>query len=179
MTRFAFLTAALALCASSAFAANELSNRLAPGFALPDGQFKTHDLNDYRGKVVIVNIMRTTCPHCTAFSKVLDAAETKYAGQVKILAFVNPPDNQAAVKRYLIANSLSTTLLFDCGQAAASYLKVTPQNPSFEVPHFFVIDQKGMIREDYGYNMLSKGIFEGDSIYKILDKYVSKPVQAD
>jgi peroxiredoxin len=179
MTRFAASIAALALCASTAFAAGELSNRQAPGFALPDVQFKTHDLNDYKGKVVIVNIMRTTCPHCTAFSKILDAAEKKYAGQVKILGIVNPPDSQDAVKRYLLTNNLSTTLLFDCGQMAASYLKVTPQNPSFEVPHFFVIDQKGAIREDYGYNLLSKSIFEGDAIYKILDKYVSKPAQAD
>ena len=179
MTRFAFLTAALALCASSAFAANELSNRRAPGFALPDLNFKIHDLGDYSGKVVIVTILRTTCPHCTTFNKILNEAEKKYAGQVKILGVVNPPDNQTSVKRYQLANGISTTLLFDCGQMAASYLKVTPQNPSIEVPHFFVIDQKGMIREDYGYNMLSKTVFEGDAIYKILDKYVSKPVQAD
>lgn len=179
MTRIAVLTAAAALLASSAFAANELSNRRAPGFALPDIQYKVHDLNEYAGKVVIVNIMRTTCPHCTAFSKILSEAEKKYAGQVKVLAIVNPPDNQAAVRRYTMANGIASAILFDCGQMAASYLKVTPQNPSFEVPHFFVIDQKGMIREDYGYNMLSKTIFEGDAIYKILDKYVSKPVQAD
>lgn len=179
MTRLAILTAALALFASSAFSANELSNRRAPGFALPDIQYKLHDLNDYAGKVVIVNIMRTSCPHCTAFSKVLNAAEKKYAGQVKVFSIVNPPDNQAAVRGYTMANGISSTILFDCGQMAASYLKVTPQNPSFEVPHFFVIDGKGMIREDYGYNMLTKSVFEGDAIYKILDKYVSKPVQAD
>ncbi|MEZ5363941.1 MAG: TlpA disulfide reductase family protein [Bryobacterales bacterium] len=179
MTRFAFVTAVLALCASSAFAANELSNRLAPGFALPDLEFKTHDLADYRGKVVVVTIMRTTCPHCTEFNKVLNEAEKKYGGQLKVIGIVNPPDNQQSVKRYLLANGLQTTLLFDCGQMAASYLKVTPQNPTIEVPHFFVIDQKGMIREDYGYNMLSKPVFEGTAIYKILDKYVSKPVQAD
>jgi peroxiredoxin len=179
MTRRAVLTAPLALCASSAFGANELSNRRAPGFSLPDLELKNHDLNDYAGKVVVVNVMRTACPHCTEFSKVLQAAEKKYAGQVKVLSFVNPPDNQASVKRYQIANGISTTMLFDCGQASASYLKVTPQNPSFEVPHFFVIDQKGIIREDYGYNMLSKSTFQGEAIYKILDKYLSKRVQAD
>ena len=179
MSRFAVFAIAAALLAAPCFAANELSNRRAPGFSLPDIQFRLHDLNDYAGKVVIVNIMRTTCPHCTEFSKVLNAAEKKYAGQVKVLHFVNPPDNQAAVRRYTMTHGVSSTILFDCGQAAASYLMVTPQNPSFEVPHFFVIDQKGMIREDYGYNTLSKGAFEGDGVYKILDKYVSKPVQAD
>ena len=163
----------------SAYPAGQLSNRRAPGFALPDSQFKIHDLGDYQGKVVVVNIMRTTCPHCATFSKVLDAAEKKYAGQVKVLSLVNPPDNQGMVAQYKTQTGISTTMLFDCGQAAASYLKVTPQNPSFEVPHFFVIDQKGMIREDYGYNLLSKNIFEGNAIYGILDKYVSKSAQAD
>ena len=65
--------------------------------------------------------------------------------------------------------------MFDCGQVAASYLQVTPSNPSVDVPHFFVIDKDGMIREDYGYNQLQKDLFEGEGIYKILDKYVSKP----
>ncbi len=179
MTRLAVLAAVAALLAVPAFAANELSNRRAPGFSLPDIQYKSHDLSDYAGKVVVVNIMRTTCPHCTSFSKVLNAAEKKYAGQLKVLHIVNPPDNQSAVRRYTMANGISSTILFDCGQMAASYLKVTPQNPSFEVPHFFVVDQKGMIREDYGYNALSKGVFEGDGVYKILDKYVSKPARAD
>ncbi len=165
--------------APAAVSAAGLSDRRAPGFALPDLDFKIHDINDYLGKVVVVDVMRTGCPHCAVFSKRLEAAEKKFAGKVKILQVVNPPDNQNSVKGYLEKNALSTTVLFDCGQMAASYLKITPQNPSFEVPHFFVIDGKGMIREDYGYNMLSKSIFEGEAIYKILDKYVSKPVQAD
>jgi peroxiredoxin len=103
--------------------------------------------------------MRTGCPHCAVFSKNLAAAEKKFAGKVKILQVVNPPDNQASVKGYLEKNAISTTILFDCGQMAASYLKVTPQKPTFEVPHFFVIDDKGWIREDHGYNMLSRGLF--------------------
>lgn len=175
-----FLTAALALAAlPAAFAAGELSNRRAPGFSLPDSDLRQHDIADYRGKVVVVEVMKTTCPHCTTFTKILNEAEKKYAGQVKVLAIVHPPDNQASVKKYLADNGLDTTILFDCGQVAASYLKIGPTRPSFEVPHFFVVDGSGRIVEDYGYGMLYKGIFEGDGIYKILDKYVSKPVAAD
>lgn len=175
MRRRSFLSAlALPLAPTAAFAAGTLSNRRAPGFALPDSEFKTHDLNDYAGKVVVVDIMRTGCPHCAVFSKRLAEAEAKFAGKVKVLQVVNPPDNQNSVKGYVEKNGLTTTVLFDCGQMAASYLKITPQKPSFEVPHFFVIDGKGWIREDHGYNMLSRGLFEGNGIEAILERYVPK-----
>lgn len=175
------LLAASLLLASTALlsAAGELSDRRAPGFALPDADMKYHDLADFRGKTVIVNIMKTQCPHCTTFSKVLQRAQDRYGARLKVLSVVNPPESQAAVKKYLAENDLSTTILFDCGQMAASYLKLGPQNPSFDVPHFFVIDEAGMIREDYGYHMLSKRIFEGDGLFEILDKYVSEGETAD
>ena len=76
-------------------------------------------------------------------------------------------------------NQLSSPILFDCGQVAASYLKITPQNPSIQVPHFFVIDGEGMIREDYGHNPSHHEIFEGQGIFKILDKYVQRPALAE
>ena len=163
---------------AGAFGAGSLSNRRAPGFALPDLQLNYHDLADYRGRVVVVNIMNVGCPHCTAFSKVLDAAEKKYGPRLKALSIVNPPDNQNAVRGYLIKNQISTTILFDCGQASASYLKIDASNPTFDVPHFFVIDQEGAIREDYAYNPLQRSVFESEGLYKILDKYVSKPAGA-
>jgi len=55
----ALLLAALSL---PAFSAGELSNRRAPGFALPDVNVNYHDLADYRGKVVLLDILQTSCP---------------------------------------------------------------------------------------------------------------------
>lgn len=177
--RARFLTVAMLLgFSAAAFGANTLSNRRAPGFALPDLQLKYHDLADYRGRVVIVNVMQTSCPHCRLFSKILHAAEKKYGSRLKVLSVVNPPDNQNTVRGYLAANAISTTMLFDCGQATASYLKISPSKPSFDVPHFFVIDRDGMIREDYGYNVLERDIFAGDGLDKILDRYVAKSPDA-
>ena len=72
----------------------------------------------------------------------------------------------------------SQLILFDCGQATASYMKLGPSNPNFDVPHFFLIDQKGWIVEDYGYNELNKGIFEGEDLFRILEKYLGKPATA-
>ena len=55
----------IGLLASAAllFASGELSGRRAPGFSLPDLQGQQHDLQDYRGKIVIVDIIQTTFPH--------------------------------------------------------------------------------------------------------------------
>jgi peroxiredoxin len=169
------LLGGLVLTAIVALGAGELSDRRAPGFSLPDVNFEQHDLYDFRGKVVVLNIMKTTCPHCRVLSKVLNAAEARYGGAVKVLSIVHPPDSLAKVQAYLKDNNLSTTILFDSGQVAASYLKLTPQNPSFATPHLFIIDQEGQIREDYGYEPLARNIFEGDGIYGILNRYVKPP----
>lgn len=169
------LLGALFLTAIVAFGAGELSGRRAPGFSLPDVNFKQHDLYDFRGKVVVLNIMKTTCPHCRVLSKVLNEAEEHYGGAVKVLSIVHPPDGLDKVQAYLKDNNLATTILFDSGQVAASYLKLTPQNPRFETPHLFIIDQEGQIREDYGYEPLARNVFEGDGIYGILNRYVKPP----
>ena len=56
------------VCASALMASGELSGRRAPGFSLPDMNLKQYDLQDYRGKIVLINIMQTRCAHCATFS---------------------------------------------------------------------------------------------------------------
>jgi peroxiredoxin len=165
---------------TTVWAANELSSRRAPGFSLPDGNIKQHDLADYRGKVVLLNFMKTDCPHCGAFSKVLAAAQEKYGDRLQVLSVVNtPPETQKTVQGYLAEHGIDLLMLFDCRQVAYSYFKLSPQRKSFEVPHFFVIDRRGWIREDYGYNVLNRGIFEEDDLFPIIERYIAKPARAD
>lgn len=63
----------LALLAASLLlpAAGEFSNRRAPGFSLADSRFRQHDTQDYRGKVLLVDIMLTTCPECDRLADTL------------------------------------------------------------------------------------------------------------
>lgn len=153
--------------------AGELSGRRAPGFSLPDLSMRQHDLADYRGKVIIVNFMRTDCTHCNAFARALAEVEAKHKDGLQLLQVVNPPaDTSTTVQDFLIRNLISQLFLFDSGQVATAYLKLSPENPSFDVPHFFVIDKEGMIQEDYGYNPLSRGIFEAEVLEKIVKKYL-------
>ncbi|HTT64465.1 MAG TPA: TlpA disulfide reductase family protein [Bryobacteraceae bacterium] len=157
------------VCAGALLASGELSGRRAPGFSLVDMTFKQHDPQDYRGKILIVDIMQTSCPHCVTLSGVLEEVVAKYHGQVAVLSIVNPPDTTATVRRYVTEHKVSVPILFDCGQVSASYFKATPQTADINVPHIFLIDAQGMIRNDYSYSPLTRGVFEGRDLFTELD----------
>lgn len=123
--------------------------RRAPGFSLLDVvSLRQHDIQDYRGKVVLIDIMRTDCPHCQELTKTLEQVKAKYGDRIQILSVVNPPDNQTTVKKYIADFKLTNPILFDCGQMAVSYLQVGPKNPRVSVPHLFIVDKAGMIHKD-------------------------------
>jgi peroxiredoxin len=140
---------ALLALAATTFA-GDLSNRLAPGFSLPDLDLVQHDLNEQRGKVVLLELMKTDCPACSRVSATLKQAAAKYSGRIAVMAIVVPPDNQSTVRSYALRHMLTYPVLFDCGQVVSSYLKVGPSNPRITLPHLFLIDKSGTIREDWG-----------------------------
>jgi len=167
----------IGLLASAAllFGSGELSGRRAPGFSLPDIHAQQHDLQDYRGKIVLLDVIQTNCPHCARLADILERVHGKYAGKVVVLTLAIPRDTQATVAKFIEDHKVSTPILFDCGQVAASYLKVTPQNPTVNVPHLFMIDGQGMIRNDYGYDFDTKNIFEGDGLDIEIDRLLAGP----
>jgi peroxiredoxin len=167
MTRWRWLALGLAV---QLWAAGELSNRRAPGFSLPDIELRQHDLADYRGRIVLLDIMRTECPHCQTLSRTLEKVKQRYGDKVAILSIVNPPDNVDMVRAYIRQNKITTPILFDCGQVAASYMKATPQRPSVNVPHLFIIDANGWIVNDYAYTPQNRAIFEGRALFDELDR---------
>jgi peroxiredoxin len=157
------------VCAAKLVVAGELSNRRAPGFSLVDMAFTQYDPQDYRGRILLVDFIQTRCLHCGEFSEILQEVGTTYAGKVAVLSITNPPDNAVTVKQYIADHKLTYPLLFDCGQVAASYMKATPAHTNFDVPHLFIIDARGMIRNDYGYSLFTRGIFEGRDLFAEID----------
>jgi peroxiredoxin len=159
---------AVLICAAALFAAD--ASRRAPGFSLPDSKTQQHDLADYRGKVVILEFMQTACPHCAAFNSALSQVERKYGDRVAILGVVNPPSDMAKVNAYVVANKITYPVVFDCGQVAYSYFR----SGSFDVPHVYLIDANGAIRDDFGYSDATKDIFEGNGLFPRLDAILGK-----
>lgn len=162
------------LCAVSLTAmAGPLSGRRVPSFALPDGQLRYHDILDYRGKPLLLEVMQTSCPHCQSLAVTLERVRTKYGAQVGVLSIVNPPDTQATVSEFIRKYKVDYPLLFDSGQATAALMKVTPQNPRITLPHLFLIDAAGNIQEDWAYEESTKAIFEGDALFGHVDRLLS------
>src|SRR5688572_23122604 len=120
----------LLLTACTALLALQPGTR-APGFALPDSKMQIFDLYDYRGKVVVLELMFTQCPHCSVFAEILHKVQDQYAGKVQILAVTNSrQDNQNTVAEYVAAHKVGYPVLFDAGQMAYSYVRKNP----FDLP---------------------------------------------
>ncbi|MDZ7638565.1 MAG: TlpA disulfide reductase family protein [Bryobacterales bacterium] len=173
MNRFSFLIVLLAcLLVAPVSAINKNSNRRAPGWALPDANYKFFDLMDFRGKVVLIEFMQTACPHCQESTAHLKGLVSRYGSSVVMIHIVNPPSTMQDVQKYISKNLLTSPVLFDSGQVAASYLQLSPTNPGFDVPHLFVIDAQGKIVNDFEWSNQTKPIFSGNGLVPILDNLV-------
>jgi peroxiredoxin len=135
---------AFLLCANALLAAD--APRRAPGFSLPDVRFNQHDLAENRGKIVILDFVQTNCPACIKLTGVVEQLKAKYGGQVVTMSIVNPPDNLTTVGQFISIYKVTGPVLFDCGQATASYVLIRPDHPTVHFPHVFIIDQDGAIR---------------------------------
>ena len=156
------------LLAASALSAQ--APRKAPSFTLPDVNRKLYDLTDYRGKVVVLEIMSTTCPHCAAFSKVLEQVHKQYAGRVQVLSIVNPPDGPETMHRHIQTHKTTYPLLFDSGQVAYTFV-LTGQ---VTLPRVWIIDPAGMIAKDVAYGDLTRDFFEKRGVFAEIDKVLAR-----
>ncbi len=128
--------------------------RRAPSFSLPDSKFAQHDILDYRGKWLIIDFMKTDCPHCRNLAATLEQVKSRYAGKVATLEVVVPPDTLNTVSKFVEDTKTTSTVVFDQGQVTASYLEITPtNNKPFDTPHWFLIDPSGMIVREWKQSM--------------------------
>src|SRR5580698_3461750 len=126
-----------------------LSGKRAPSFDLPDSKLAYHDILDYRGRWLIVDFMKTDCPHCKALSKTLEEVKVKYGAKIDMLSIVIPPENTQTVAKYIAENHVTFPIVFDSSQVAAAFFRATPDRPGYDTPHWFAISPTGMIMYDW------------------------------
>jgi len=163
-------TILITLLCSLALAAAE-GPRRAPGFALPDLKLQFHDLADYRGKVLVLEFLKTDCPHCAAFAEVLAQIQPKYGDKVAVLAVANiKTDSAQNIAQYIAGHKLTYPVALDEGQMMFSYVRT----PKGDLPHVYVIDARGYIRADYEYGLLTRDVFEGKALFTDIDRLLKK-----
>ncbi len=153
----------------AALLASAQGPKRAPGFCLADSNGQWHDLADYRGKVVVVEFMQTTCPHCADFSKVLGGVAAKYGPRVQVLSIALPNDTPQMIQSYVRGHGVTWPHLYDQGQVAASYVRASGMN----FPTVYLVDQGGMLAGHWEYSVLATGFFEGDQLAREIDRLLA------
>ena len=161
MKKLLICIAALAFLGTSAFAADEESVRKAPelAFSIPGQGQKL--LSQYRGKVVALEFIYTTCPHCQAASRVMTKFQQEYGprGLQVIDVAVNPNAD------LLVGNfAKDFQVNFPVGWTPADQMTTFMgfANGRFVVPQLVLIDRQGNIHyqtpatEDENWDKLMK-----------------------
>lgn len=139
----------LGVCLLPAALAQPAAPRPANDFRLVEPSGKTLKLSDYRGKVVVLQFLYTTCPHCQATARMFSGLENELGSAgLQVLGIAFNEEAQQAPAR-IEEFSKSNHVDFPVGAASReevlSYLGISLME-RFVVPQIVVIDRRGAIR---------------------------------
>lgn len=109
-------------------------------FELPDLAGKIRRLEDYRGRIVIVNFWSCECPHSERADGLIMGWLEGWRGEVELLSVAsNRNESAQSVEEVSKARNLPTVLIDAEHVAADLYGAVA-------TPHVFVVDRGGILR---------------------------------
>jgi cytochrome oxidase Cu insertion factor (SCO1/SenC/PrrC family) len=111
----------------------------APDFVLTDVDGKSFKLSDYRGKVVVLEFMQTTCEYCQEQEPRMKELRSSLPGNV-VMAMIstNPGDTEEILRQYRDQNLVGWIAIRDTSGVSSLY-NVTG------TPTIFIIDKNGDI----------------------------------
>ncbi len=114
-------------------------NRPAPNFTLPDTAGKIHQLEDSRGKIVIVNFWSADCPFVERIDRDLLALLPTWRDRVVLLTVAaNIHESDKTVAEEARRRSLPIVV--------RGSLEVVDTYAAQTTPHLFVVDENGILR---------------------------------
>lgn len=122
-------------------AKHELLNNPAPTFAGDNvnGSGKV-SLDDYKGKVVLVDFWATWCQPCEKSFPKLEELRVKYNASGFEIVAVSEDDESGGIKKFAETHGAKFPLLWDKDKSIAG--KYKPPN----MPSSFLVDRKGVVR---------------------------------
>ena len=137
-----FLTAVL-LCCTTVAAAQQLkpwSGGAAPPLALADVEGRSYRLDEYRGKVVLVNFWATWCEPCRDEMPSMNRLRASLAGRPFEVLAVNLAESGPRIRRFLEQVPLEFPVLMDRDSGAAKAWQARL------LPASFLVGPDGRIR---------------------------------
>ena len=116
------------------------SGGMAPALALSDVEGRLHRLEDYRGKVVLVNFWATWCEPCREEMPSMNRLRASLAGRPFEVLAVNLAESEARIRRFKEQVPLEFAVLMDRDSATARAWRARV------LPISFLIGPDGRIR---------------------------------
>ena len=106
-------------------------------------------LSNSKGKVVVMALMYTTCPHCQKIAQLLSKVNTEYAGKgVQILGVTFDKEAPQNVQQFNKMFGVNFPTGFSTEAVVRPFVQLAPNEPYF-VPMIVFIDKAGMVRSQY------------------------------
>lgn len=144
MFKFVVSLTAFSLIAGYAVAADATSLRKAPelAFSIP-GQGEKH-LSDYNGKVVALEFIFTTCPHCQAASKLMTKLQQEYGSRgLQVIDIAINPNADLLIENFAKDFQVNFPVAWTTQQQMQGFMGFA--DARFVVPQLVLIDRKGYI----------------------------------
>lgn len=145
MHKFFISVAALSLLTGYLLAADAPAVRKAPElvFSIP-GQGQKQ-LSDYRGKVVALEFIFTTCPHCQAASKVMAKLQQEYGARgLQAIDVAINPNADLLVENFAKDFQVNFPVGWTTAQQMQSFMGFSASD-RYVVPQLVLMDRKGNI----------------------------------
>ncbi len=110
-----------------------------PSLALKDTEGKARNLNDYRGKVVIVNFMATWCSPCVEEMPSLQKLRERFRGRGLEVIAVNTGESESKVSKFAQDLRIKFPVLVDTEEDVKAAWKV------YGIPATFIVGTDGKI----------------------------------
>jgi len=150
--RRAFLTfAALSVSAALGFAADPankdrpLLNKKAPEYEINMPNGKNLLLSSFKGKVVCLEFLSTTCPHCQHAAQTYTKLANELGPGMQALGIAINDPSGVLVKDFIRDYKVGYPVGYTQSEKVTHYLEIDPMK-RWVVPQVVIIDRKGVVR---------------------------------
>ena len=116
-----------------------VEGRLAPQFSVKDRSGQLHSLNDFRGKVVLVNFWATWCPPCIEEMPSMDSLQKTLDQEKFSIIAISVDDSWDPVDTFIKLSNLDLNIYSDFeGKVAKLY-------GTHKVPETYILNKEGIV----------------------------------
>jgi peroxiredoxin len=145
MTKTTVRTAILAIAMASCALAVMPVPRPSKEFTFVDSSGRQSLLSSYKGKVVVIQFLSTTCPHCQALSRTLSKMSSDMGNGVQFIGVAFNEATAESAAAYAKAQAVRMPIAYAPHETVIGFLGYSIME-RLTVPQVVIIDKKGIIR---------------------------------